>query len=106
MHTEAKLGQSQTFLRWSRLRRPLLLEPADGPYCVSANELRQVARYRLGNIAAHGFLDMEKRRGSYFNLFGLPAQTGLRHSAFLELLAPALHQAADRMLAKPTGAMD
>lgn len=107
LHTEAMLGQSPTFLRWSRVQRPLLIEPAAGsPYCLAANELRQAGRYGLGNIAAHGFLDIEKRRGSYFNLFGMPGQIGPRDGKLLELLAPALHHAGDRMLAMPTDAMN
>lgn len=99
LHTGVGLRQCPTFLRWSRVRRPLLLEPAaNKPYCLAADELRRVARYGLKNIAAHGFLDTERRRGSYFNLLGLPRQFCSRDSVLLELLAPALHLAAERML--------
>jgi len=99
LHTGAGLGQCPTFLRWSQVRRPLLLEPAAGsPYCLAADELRRVVRHGLKNIAAHGFLDTERRRGSYFNLFGMPGQFSSRDGVFLELLASALHQAAERML--------
>lgn len=101
LHTAAGLGQSPTFLRWSRVRRPLLLEPAAGnPYCLAADDLRRSARHGLKNIAAHGFLDTEKRRGSYFNMFSLPKQASSRDGMFLELLAPALHLAVERMLTR------
>lgn len=101
LHTGAGLGQCPTFLRWSRVRRPLLLEPEAGnPYCLATDELRRVARHGLKNIAAHGFLDTERRRGIYFNLLGLPGQFCSRHSVLLELLAPALHLAAERMLTR------
>jgi len=99
LHTGAELGQCPTFLRWSRARRPLLLDPAAGsPYCLAVDELRRATRYDLKNIVAHGFLDAEKRRGTYFNLFGLPGQFSSRDGMFLDLLAPALHLAAERML--------
>jgi hypothetical protein len=105
LHTAAGLGQSPTFLRWSRVRRPLLLEPTAGsPHCLAAGALRQSTRHGLKNIAAHGFLDAEKRRGSYFNLFGLPGQFSSRDGMFLELLAPALHLAAERMLTRQSAA--
>jgi hypothetical protein len=99
LHTAARLGQSPTFLRWSLVRRPLLLEPAAGnPYCLAADELRRAARHGLKSIVAHGFLDTERRRGSYFNMFSLPGQASSRDGMFMELLAPALHQAAERVL--------
>lgn len=104
LHTGAGLGQCPTFLRWSRVRRPLLLELAAGsPYCLAAGVLRRAALHGLENIAAHGFLDAEKRRGSYFNLFGMPGQISSRDGMFLELLAPALHSAAERMLTVQSG---
>lgn len=104
LHAGSKLGQSPTFLRWSRGRRPLLLDPAADPHCLTADELRLVARHGLGSIAAHGLLDAEGGRGSYFNLFGMPGQIGPRDGLLLALLAPALHRAAERLLGMPAGA--
>lgn len=104
LHTRRRLGESPTFLRWSRSRRPLLLDPAADPHCLVAEELRFAARHGLGSIAAHGTVDPARGKGSYFKLFRIPDPLGPRHGNLLELVAGPLHEAVCRLLAESQAA--
>jgi transcriptional regulator EpsA len=79
---------------WYRLRKPQLIdESPEGYTSLSVMEYREVVNFGLRNIAAHGLVDLEGRKCSYFCFSQIPGRLTLRHGQLLELLVPHMHQA-------------
>jgi len=79
---------------WYRLRKPQLIEEsAQGYSSLSEMERWEIATFKLRNLAVHGLIDLDGRKGSYFSFSKIPGVLSLRHGQVLELLVPHMHQA-------------
>jgi hypothetical protein len=87
------LNAPNSCLHWLKTRAPVVIDPQDPPTFASANELRLIQEFNLGNVAGHGVFDPMALVGTYVVCSGVPSSTEypLRHA--LELLAPAIHAA-------------
>lgn len=87
-------------LQWLSQQQPVLFEPKpdmqispeDGQW------LQNFHRFKLLNIAAHGFSDNHNRTASYFSFSAIPDPLTARHSILLKLLVPYLHVTLMRLI--------
>ena len=54
-------------------------------------ELEEIARFSLGVVATHGFIDPFVKAGTYISFSGVPRTQRKRTLAALDLIAPVLH---------------
>jgi DNA-binding CsgD family transcriptional regulator len=85
------LAQRGTILKWLSDRRPFYINVETPPSHATEFEMEDIRRNDLGNIAAHGVLNVRTNAGTYFSFSGiLPIATDW-HLDALRLIVPVLN---------------
>jgi DNA-binding CsgD family transcriptional regulator len=107
-HTDDYIGQlSRTFdlhhrgclTWWFTHRAPFCIDLGAPPPFVSAFELDEIRRFKLGRIAAHGVVNPAGTAGTYFSFGGVPRRPDEWLCDALRLIAPMLNDLFLRNLA-------
>jgi DNA-binding CsgD family transcriptional regulator len=77
---------------WLRTRRPQIVVSATAEQQLSSLELKEFKSFELVNIAAHGVIEPDARRATYFSFSRMPEPLPPDIEVRLTLLAPYLHQ--------------
>lgn len=83
--------------RWVQDGKPQLYSESDLENDLPADWLDRFKDFKLGNLAAHGFLDRHRRKISYFTFCSMPYELTEHHAFILEILIPSLHAALLRV---------
>lgn len=90
---EVPLSKRPVTSHWLANRKPILLDPVRDAAMLSEAGKREIDRFKLGNLAIHGHLDISGRMASYFSFAKVPPPLTPRYSRMLEVLAPHIHTA-------------
>lgn len=79
--------------RWLKTRDPQLIDPNNYREHLSQVELEEYEHNKLRNIAAHGVIDPDGQRASYFSFSRLDEPLSERMEMKLRMVVPHLHHA-------------
>lgn len=77
---------------WLRHRKPFYIDPACPPPFATKFELEEIGSAGLGNVVAHGVLNVRASAGSYVSFTGVPVRPSHWHLDALRLIAPVLNE--------------
>jgi len=89
---------SQLLTRWRAERTPILVDPDYNPTSWDISRLKNIKKYDISNVAAHGLVDLQGELTSFFCLIRIPEQLGAKHVYLLNRLVPHLHVALVRAM--------
>ena len=90
LHKTFEVAQRHSLSTWLMTRRPFLIEPIHARGNASDFELDEIRQFGLGNVAAHGILNLRSNAGSYFSFSGFDAPLSEWHLHVLLLIVPTL----------------
>ncbi|CAN5447470.1 hypothetical protein BH11PSE11_BH11PSE11_31030 [soil metagenome] len=100
---QTKLADRPLVAKWYHEREPQLINESEAGQLLSAFELEQLHMFAKKNVAAHGLVDIQGRKGSYFSFSRIPGQLTDKHRQKLKLMVPQLHQVMCKLQAAPAG---
>ncbi len=99
-HTQEYLGQlSKTFdvatraslAHWLESREPFFISSLDNHSLANPFEINEIRQFKLGNVAAHGVLNLRANAGTYCSFSGVPERSLDWHTSALRLIAPVIN---------------
>jgi DNA-binding CsgD family transcriptional regulator len=85
---------------WLENRKPFFIDPISPPDFASQFEIDEIFAFGLGNVAAHGALNLRANVGTYVSFAGIPEPLSDWHLYALRILTPALSELYVQQLAK------
>lgn len=76
---------------WLVHRKPFYIDIDSPQAFASSFELEERQTFGLGNIAAHGVLNVKANAGTYFSFSGIPGRMSEWHLQALRLVTPVLN---------------
>ncbi|HWW99607.1 helix-turn-helix transcriptional regulator [Collimonas sp.] len=76
---------------WRTSRQPFFIDPENPPAYASAFEIDEIQRFGLGNVVAHGVLNIKANAGCYFSFSGVEGPLSDWHLEALKLMTPLLN---------------
>lgn len=98
VHRVVNISDRSLLLRWYQERNPQLVELGVNDDVLSEMERAELNEFDFNNFAAHGVVDLDGKRGSYFSFAGIPGRLSPHHSYLMSMLAPHLHQVLVRIV--------
>lgn len=89
---QTRLADRPLVAQWYREREPQIINEDEAGRLLSPFELQQLLLFGKKNVAAHGMVDIQGRKGSYFSFSRIPGPLTERHIQKLKLMVPQLHQ--------------
>ncbi len=90
---DASLKDRKVIEVWLRTREPQIVTSNLARQCLSALELKEFIAFELQNIAAHGVIEPDASRATYFSFSRMPLPLPPDIALRLTLLVPHLHLA-------------
>lgn len=98
IHRVVDISDRSLLARWYQEKQPQLVEMGVNDYVLSEMERGELNEFGFNNFAAHGVVDLDGKRGSYFSFAGIPGRLSPHHSYLMSMLAPHLHQVLVRIV--------
>lgn len=98
IHKVVDISDRSLLARWYQEKQPQLVELGVNDYVLSEMERAELHEFGFNNFVAHGVVDLDGKRGSYFSFAGVPGRLSSHHSYLMGMLAPHLHQVLVRIV--------
>ncbi len=92
LQMQTKLSDRPVVAKWYLEREPQIIDEAQITQLLSPFESAEVQKYGLQNLAVHGLIDIQGKKGSYFSFARISGPLSEQHRQKLKLIIPQLHQ--------------
>lgn len=97
LQLQTKLSDRAIVAKWYQEREPQVINEYEITQLLSPFESAEVKKYAMQNLAVHGLIDIQGKKGSYFSFARITGPLSERHKEKLKLMIPQMHQVICRL---------